>query len=127
MAKGSDQQTAGKVELTNASWATARRGRFEVYEDRVEMGDWVIRYDEVSEAVVYRIPYLFVFAYSVIELNARGRTWQFGFNPWAKPGDRLGVEVRREDVAVPLWRELARLALYGVLVYLFVSAILDGG
>lgn len=81
------------------SWATARRAWLEVYEDRVECADWIIPYDEVTQAVIYRARQWLI-PVSLLRIDTARATYQFGFNPWADPVKHLGLEVTEQRVKV---------------------------
>lgn len=93
MTKATDREAGGPRRSLN--WAAARRGMFKVFADRVEVGDWRIPFASVDRAALHRVPYLFVFKLDVLELEADGRTYQFGFNPWADPVPHLPLEIER--------------------------------
>ncbi len=95
MAKGSDRE-AGPPRLST-NWVTSRRGLFRIYPDRVELGDWHIPFARVERAVAYRFPYLPFVKATVLELRADGRTYQFGFNPWARPLEHLPLPVEERE------------------------------
>lgn len=81
----------------SAAWVTARRARFHCYADRVECGDWVIPASEVKDAVLYETRQGFI-TFSVLALSTGTRTFQFGFNPWARVAPHLPFSFRRERV-----------------------------
>lgn len=121
LTKGSDWEQG--TPRAGANWVLARRGIFKVYADHVELGDWRIPFSEVTRAVEYRIPYLFFAKFSVLELEAGGRTYQFGFNPWAKPVKHFPIAVeqraeRLERSAYSIALRTVRLAALGYLAYL---------
>ena len=79
------------------AWATARRAWFRCYQDRVECGDWVIPTADVREAILYETRQGFL-PVSVLAVSTDARTFQFGFNPWARVAPHLPFAVRRERV-----------------------------
>jgi hypothetical protein len=79
------------------AWATARRGWFRCYQDRVECGDWVIPASDVREPVLYEARQWFLPVH-VLAVSTRDRAFQFGFNPWSRVASRLPFAVRRERV-----------------------------
>jgi hypothetical protein len=78
-------------------WATARRGQFRCYHDRVECGDWIIPARDVRDAVLYETRQGFI-PVSVLEVSTPSRTFQFGFNPWSRVAANLPFPFRRERV-----------------------------
>jgi hypothetical protein len=81
----------------SANWVTARRGWFKVYSDRVECGDWVIPNESVKDAVIFEARQWFVPVH-ILALTTESKTWQFGFNPWARVGQHLQFPVRIDRV-----------------------------
>jgi len=83
----------------SAHWLVARRDWFCVFQDRIECGDWIIRREDVGEAVLYRTRSLFM-PVSVLSVLTGKETFQFGFNPWVRIRDRLPFDVREERVTM---------------------------
>jgi hypothetical protein len=81
----------------SASWVNARRGWFEVFDDRVQCGDWVIQAESVLDAVLFEARQWFIPVY-ILSISTAEGTWQFGFNPWAKFDAHLPFSFRRERV-----------------------------
>lgn len=81
----------------SGNWAVARRAWFEIFSDRIQCGDWVIRKEDVKEATLFEARQWFIPVY-VLSLSTEQKTWQFGFNPWARIGSYLPFPVKRERV-----------------------------
>jgi hypothetical protein len=81
----------------SANWAVARRGRFKVFSDRVECGDWTVRSSEIRDAVLFEARQWFMPVF-VLSLRTETRTYQFGFNPWVRVSSHLPFEFRCERV-----------------------------
>jgi hypothetical protein len=81
----------------SASWVVSRRAWFRAYGDRIECGDWVIPADSVDDAVLYHTRQMGI-PINVLSITSRGRTMQFGFNPWAKISRHLPFPYRNENV-----------------------------
>ena len=81
----------------SARWATARRGWFRCYPDRVECGDWVIPAADVRDAVLYAARQMFIPVH-VLGVSTSTQTFQFGFNPWSRVAKHLPFSFRRERV-----------------------------
>ena len=79
----------------SANWVSARRSWFEIFSDRAECGDSIIPFETVEKAVLYTGRQFFV-PVSVLELQTPGETYQFGFNPWARPERHLPLELERQ-------------------------------
>lgn len=118
MTKGSNRE-AGTPRLS-ANWVVSRRGRFKVYQDRVELGDWHIPFTQVERATEYRIRYLPYVKASVLELQADGKTYQFGFNPWARPVKYfpIPVEEREDKMTYSTFSIVVRAVLISYLAYM---------
>ena len=97
-------------------WIASRRGWFKVFTDRVECGDWVITNASIKEAVLFKSRQGLI-PVSVLRLTTGDRTYQFGFNPWARVERHLAFEFRTE--AVKLKYSTASFVIrLGVLAYL---------
>ena len=93
--KGTDAETGSP--RYSANWATARRGQFKCYSDRVECGDWTIQAADVQEAVLYETRQWFI-PVLILGVSTTDRRWQFGFNPWTRVARYLPFAFRRERV-----------------------------
>ncbi|WP_143536913.1 hypothetical protein [Rubricoccus marinus] len=118
LTKASNRESG--VPRASANWVVSRRGRFVVFPDRIRVGDWVIPFEEVSHAVLYRIPYLPFVDASVLELSDGETTYQFGFNPWAHPERHfpIPVEERRETMRYSAFSVGIRVAAVAYGLYL---------
>jgi hypothetical protein len=58
------------------NWSLARRAIFKVYSNRLEIGPWTVRFDEIREIILYQI----------------------GFNPWVNPIKNIPLKVQVESV-----------------------------
>ena len=100
------------------NWAFSRRGFLEVRPDALACGDWLIPYDEIDEAVLYRVRQTLIPGY-VLVVRSRGLVYQFGLN-WGRFWSRdLPFPVKREGARLSYsWFSIAvRVALLGVLAY----------
>ena len=79
------------------NWITSRRAWFKIFTDRIECGDWNIPFAEIEEIVVYRVKQMLI-SFTVLQIEACGKTYQFGFNPWAKPLPYLPISYREEQI-----------------------------
>jgi hypothetical protein len=77
------------------NWVYWRRSLLQVYEERLECGDWVIPYSEIEEAVLFRTRELFIPGY-VLRLKAQGQVYEFGLNTGRFWAGELPFPVRRE-------------------------------
>lgn len=105
-----------------ANWITSRRGTLNVFDDRLECGDWRINYDEIKEAVLYsfRSVFLRIPGY-ILTVETKDRTYHFGLNGWGQfwKGN-LPFLARREQGKIGLsWFSIiARTILFGFIGYL---------
>ena len=118
MTKASNREAG--VPRRSANWVASRRGFFKVFRDRIEVGDWRVPFAEVERATLYNFPYLFLFKASVLELEANGQTYQFGFNPWARPEEHLpiSVEEREEKLRYSTFSIVVRVLAVAYVIYL---------
>ncbi|MFO0552403.1 MAG: hypothetical protein U0271_28705 [Polyangiaceae bacterium] len=79
----------------SGNWAVARRDWFRIYADRVECGDWRIEGSDVEEAVLFSARQMLI-PVLVLSIRTATKTYQFGFNPWARVADYLPFRFRRE-------------------------------
>lgn len=102
------------------SWIFSRRGSLYVFADRLECGDWTIRYNEMQQAVLFRTRQLLIPCY-VLRIKAHGRIYQFGLNPNRYWEGDLPFPATRESMALSYtWFSLAlRLAAGAGLIYLW--------
>ena len=56
-------------------------------------------YEEIQEVVVYRGKQMLI-PVTVLQIEAFGQSYQFGFNPWTNPIKYLSVPYREETVRI---------------------------
>jgi len=66
------------------NWRFSCRAWFKVFEHRMECGDWIIRFSEIQNIIVYRTRQHFI-PVTVLLVETEEKAYQFGFNPWADP------------------------------------------
>jgi hypothetical protein len=102
-------------------WVTARRGWFEVYDDHLKCGSWVIDVSDIEDAILHESRALFTKVY-VLELKLADHGYQFGFNPWVRVASFLPFRFRTEQTKMG-WSTLSVIARVAVAVsivaYLF--------
>jgi hypothetical protein len=111
----------------SASWVTAARGWLEVYEDRLECGEFVIPLTSIKSAKLYEARQWFIPVYILAVTTADG-TYQFGVNPWTKIGSKLPFEFTRERVRLK-YSQLSiaiRVALVAYVIYLIYRRVSGG-
>lgn len=101
---------------TGPKWIMARRARLNLYTDRLECGDWVIRYDDIQEAVLssFRSPILRIPGY-VLAIQTGTNTYHFGLN---------GLRYWKKDLPFPVRRQQVQLKLS--LISILARAVLIG-
>jgi hypothetical protein len=82
----------------SASWIAARRGRLELYDDRLVLGDWTVPVAAIRAATLFRLRGLV--GGSVLEVATAERTYQFGLNPWVAIERHLPFPFAVERVAL---------------------------
>ena len=87
----------GETPSQSFNWITSRRGWFKVFTDRIECGNWKIPFAEVQEMIVYRGKQMLI-PVTVLQIEIPGETYQFGFNPWARPLTYLPISCREEQI-----------------------------
>lgn len=90
------RQEASDIE-TPVNWAFSRRGFLNIKSDSLACGDWTVFYEDIDDAVLISIPWLFLKAY-ILKIKTSEKIYHFGLNPnsfWAK---ELPFSVKREAV-----------------------------
>lgn len=93
--KATDKE--GGTPRYSQNWAAAKRAFFRVYDDRMECGNWLFKFDQIQNPVIYRTKQLFI-PVSVLKIEFEERTYQFGFNPWVDPAKFIPMEIGEEKV-----------------------------
>lgn len=78
-----------------ASWVTARRGTLIVHQDRLECGDWVIPYADISQAVLFRTSQMFIPCH-ILKVKTATDSYQFGVSGSPFWSTELPFPVARE-------------------------------
>ena len=81
----------------SANWVISKRAWFKIYTDRVQCGNWEIPKESIQKAIAYRTRQMFI-PVTVLQLITESESYQFGFNPWAKPIEHLGIEVEEQSI-----------------------------
>jgi hypothetical protein len=101
-------------------WITSRRAWLKLFADRLECGDWTIRYDDIREAVLasFRSPLLRIPGY-ILVIRTDTVTYHFGLNGWQYWKGELPFPVTRQKAKLKLSpiSILARVVLIGYGVY----------
>lgn len=108
-----DQRTYG------LNWATARRARLKVYEDRLVCGNWVIPYTEFEHAALYSFRSLFFrIPGFLLTIKTETKTYHFGLNGWGPFWKgRLPFDVTREQAKL-------RLSRFSILIRILLFAVI---
>ena len=84
-------------------WITSRRGRLNLFDDRLECGNWAIAYDQIQEAVLssFNSPILRIPGY-VLAVRTESKTYHFGLNGWRYWKGELPFTVTRKKTRLKL-------------------------
>ncbi|MCC6605340.1 MAG: hypothetical protein IT327_19185 [Anaerolineae bacterium] len=93
--KATDKETGPPRYSKN--WLIAKRAFFEVYSDRLEIGNWIIPYNEIQDIVLFETKQG-LFSVHLLQIETTEKNYQIGFNPWVNPIEYIPLEVRREKV-----------------------------
>lgn len=109
----------GKEPRYSPNWVAAKRAWFKIYEDHIECGSWNIKIADIESAHLYRARQMFI-PVTILKLTTSSGTYQFGFNPWAKPLNYVDIEYSEENVRLgySLYSIIVRVILCGYLGYL---------
>jgi hypothetical protein len=102
-------------------WITAKRAMFKVFEDHIDCGSWKINYSDIKEVTLYKTSQMFI-PVNVLHIITKSGSYQFGFNPWAKPFTHLPMdyETKKVKLAMSPVSILIRIAALGYLGYYFL-------
>ncbi|MFD1156952.1 hypothetical protein [Roseovarius aestuarii] len=81
----------------SAKWVGAKRASFKVYEDQIACDSWVLPFDEITSATLFKTKQWFI-PVEVLKLATKTDSYQFGFNPWAHPTDHMNVPISEQRV-----------------------------
>ena len=109
----------------SANWLASKRAWFKVFDDRIECGSWEIPKKSIHKAIVYKTKQMFI-PVTVLQLITEDGSYQFGFNPWTKPAEHLGIEVEEQFITLKysffsLFIRVAALAYVGYWIWLEFS------
>ncbi len=115
--KATDRETGEPRRSLN--WVASRRAWFSIFEDRLECGDWCIPFESVRKAIAYRTRSMFI-PCTVLRIETAEKTFQFGFNPWARPVEKLPFHILEEAVRLQhsAFSIIVRVVLLLYIVYL---------
>ena len=102
-------------------WITSRRATLKLFQDRLECGDWTVRYEDIREAILsaFRSPILRIPGF-VLAVRTNDQTFHFGLNGGRYWDGELPFEVERKKSRLRLSpiSLLARIAVVGGILYL---------
>ncbi len=81
----------------STNWLASKRAWFKIFDDRIECGNWKIPKKSIHKAIAYKTKQMFI-PVTVLLLITEGGAYQFGFNPWARPIEHLGLEFEEQSV-----------------------------
>lgn len=100
------------------NWAMAKRAFYKVYSDHLEIGDWVIPFNEIKDIVLYKTKQMFI-PVSVLNIQTEKENYQIGFNPWVNPIKNIPFNVRSESIRLKysIFSIVIRAAIVAYILY----------
>jgi hypothetical protein len=100
------------------NWVLARRAFLKVFLDRLECGDWIIRYNEIDEAMLFRTRQMLIACY-VLRIRSKHRIYQFGLNPGRFWAGELPFPLKREtgSLGYSWFSTVLRVLLFLMILY----------
>ncbi|WP_282608330.1 hypothetical protein [Pelagibius sp. Alg239-R121] len=81
------------------SWILARRAFFRIFDDKVQCGNWIFPFSEVTKATVYKTKQ-WPFTHNILQLETPERCVQFGFLIWANPTKHLKLNIETKNTTL---------------------------
>ncbi len=106
----------------SAKWIGSKRESFKVYEDKISCGSWVVPFDEIDSATLFKTKQWFIPA-EVLQLITKTESYQFGFNPWSRPTVHMNIPMSEQRVRLgySTFSIAIRVVLVGVAIAYFAS------
>ena len=103
-------------------WITAKRAMFKVLDDHITCGSWKINYSDIKTVTLYKTSQMFI-PVNVLHIITNNGSYQFGFNPWAKPFSYLPVDYETKKIKLKMspFSLIIRVAALGYLGYYFLA------
>lgn len=98
------------------NWVTSKRAQFKIYEDHISCGSWTFTLNQITNPIVFNSKQMFM-SVQVLQFDFNGETYQFGFNPWAKPLEYLPFSYKTENIKI-------KHSLFSIVVRVFVLVYL---
>jgi hypothetical protein len=95
LTKATDKESGNPKHSHN--WIFSKRATFKIFDDHIECGSWTFSLNDISNCILFKSKHLF-FTATVLQFESNGKTFQFGFNPWAKPEQYLKLNYKEEQV-----------------------------
>ncbi len=111
-----------------AHWVTARRAWLNIYEDRLTIGDWVVRSEDIEAISAQHVRSLGM-KVTVLTVLTHDARYQLGINPWAKPVPHLesliGESITPEQARLgwSFFSVAARIAFLGCWAWYLLSQV----
>ncbi|HBO45864.1 MAG TPA: hypothetical protein DD670_18455 [Planctomycetaceae bacterium] len=101
------------------NWIFARRAFLKVYEDRLECGDWLIRYEDIKDATLLSVRMNLVIPGYVLQVATDERVHHFGLNAGSFWKSELPFALTRAKgrLGYSLFSLTLRAILVGYLLY----------
>lgn len=106
----------------SAKWVGAKRASFKVYEDQITCGSWVLSFDDITSATLFKTKQWFI-PVEVLKLVTKSESYQFGFNPWAHPTDHMNIPFSEQRVRLgySAFSIVIRVVLVGIAIAYLVN------
>lgn len=106
----------------SAKWIGSKRAHFNVYEDQITCGSWVLPFEEIISATLFKTKQWFI-PVGVLKLVTKTESYQFGFNPWSHPLDHIDIPIseKRVRLGYSTISVVLRVVLVGLAIAYFVK------
>lgn len=103
-------------------WIGSKRASFKVYENKIVCGSWVLPYDEIVSATLFKTKQWFI-PVKVLKLVTETESYQFGFNPWSHPTAHMNIPISEKRIRLGYSKVsiALRVVLVGAAVAYFAS------
>ena len=127
--RGSKENAVTPTQVKRGThWVAARRGWLNIYNDRLAVGSWVIRREDVKAVSAQEVRSLGMKT-TVLIVETNDFQYQFGINPWARPLGPLGALTGEAIVPVrsklgwSFFSAAVRLGFVGYWAWFFLSHV----
>lgn len=106
----------------SANWATSKRAKLKIYNDKIICGSWNFDMDTISNMTLYNTKQGFISA-KILAFEYEDKIYQFGLNPWANPIKYIKLDYKEETVKMKysIFSIVSRLILLGIILTLLLG------